>query len=57
MFVYLCKLVTFVWLEVVVGKPLEVEVEELVVGISMQVELLLLATNPLLGFKVVGTSL
>ena len=44
-------------MEVVVGKPLEVEVEELVVGISMQVELLLLATNPLLGFKVVGTSL
>ena len=34
-FVYLCKLVTFVWLEVVVGKPLEVEVEEVVVGISM----------------------
>ena len=32
---YLCKLVTFVWLEVVVGNPLAVDVEELVVGISM----------------------
>ena len=52
-FIYLCRLVTFVWLEVVVGNLLEVDVEELVVGISMYVELLLLGTGPLVGFKVV----